>query len=109
MTSANPARRAIRKLRKRQRSQRFATGFVMLLAVILFILVNLVGLRHDVRKDVSHARLNELSTVSLDLLERVEEPVKITLLMPINHVHYSSSTGSTRIGRRAAPPICCSG
>jgi len=89
MTSANPARRAIRKLRKRQRSQRFATVFVMLLAVVLFILVNLVGLRHDVRKDMSHARLNELSGITTDLLERVEEPVKITLLMPVNHVHYS--------------------
>jgi len=89
MTSANPARRAIRKLRKRQRSQRFATGIVMLLAVVLFILVNLVGLRHDVRKDMSHARLNELSGITTDLLARVEEPVKIILLMPVNHVHYS--------------------
>lgn len=89
MTGPNPALRAIRSLRRRQRTRRLGTLVVLGLAGVLYILVNLISFRHEVRHDVSQAKLFELSPISLSLLDRVKHPVRITLLMPINHVHYS--------------------
>ena len=87
------ARREIRVTRRRLRQRRLATGVVVLLALLLFLMANYVGSRRYTRHDISRSQLFRLTRTTSELLARVDRPVDVYLLMENNHRHYSEIEG----------------
>ncbi|HTM45009.1 MAG TPA: GldG family protein [Polyangiaceae bacterium] len=63
------------------RSARVMSALGIFSAVVLMVCVNVLVRRHYLRWDVSGAGLYSLSQVTLETLQRVDEPIEVTVLL----------------------------
>ena len=79
----------IRRAKRWPKGFGFNNSFGLVLALILWLMVNYIGANYYLRGDWSHTKLYELSDKTVQLLETVDQPVDITMVFESNDRFYA--------------------